>query len=341
MILIRPAESDNWHDIWKMFHATVHQGESLVYESIDEEDAYSIWFGPDVKTFVAEDDGSIVGSYYLRPNFPGRGAHVANATYIVDEQNRGGGIGRMLGLHSIDMSAELGYSAIQFNCVVSTNKPAVRLWKSLGFHVVGTAPQAFEHPKHGTTDVLIMHRFCGRNVDQCEPVEATDSGLLDRLLHHDVWTTGQLLEHCDQLTDAQLDHEFDIGHRTIRATFHHIIHKMEVWSLLMSGDPVVRQHDRSRNALATRLGVAGQRLAKIGRSIAFRSVWNETWIDHLEDPPQAKSYGTSIAHVITHSMHHRAQLLYMMRQSGLENLPEADVFSAESGRQSVAETPES
>ena len=333
MISIRAAETSDWHHISKMFDAAIQQGDSLVHESIEEEVAYSIWFGQSVNSFVAEDGGRIVGAYYLRPNFPGRGSHIANATYLVEQQSRGRGIGRMLGLHSIDTAPDLGYSAIQFNCVVSTNHPAVRLWKSLGFRIVGTSPQAFRHSKYGFVDVLILHRFCGRSVDECTQSEANESELLDRLLHHDWWTTGQLLGCCRELTDAQLDQDFDIGHRTIRATLHHIIHNMEIWSLLMSSEPIVRQHDGSLDALAKRLDTAGERLAKISRSIASRNGWNETWTDHLEDPPQAKAYGTSIAHVITHGMHHRAQLLYMMRQSGLKDLPEGDVFSAESARQ--------
>ncbi len=337
MSSIRVATADDWHHIWKMFDAAIQQGDALVYESIDKSHAYSIWFGNNVKTFVADDDEGIVGAYYLRPNFPGRGSHVANATYLVEEQRRGRGIGRMLGRHSIDTAVELGYSAIQFNCVVSTNQTAVRLWKSLGFRIVGTSPRAFRHPRHGAVDVLIMHRFCGSSNGKDALAESAESDLLDRLLHHDAWTTRQLLERCRELSDAQLDQDFDIGRRTIRATLRHIIDNMEIWSLLMSGESIVRQQDCSLNAFAMRLEVAGQRLARISRAVASRSDWNETWIDQLEDPPQAKAYGASIAHVITHSMHHRAQLLYMMRLAGFKDLPEGDVFSADSARRMAME----
>ena len=144
-----------------MFDAVVQQGDAFVFESITDEDAFSIWFGPNVNSFVAEDKGQVVGAYYLRPNLPGRASHVANATYVVDESNRGQGTGRRLGEHSISAAKELGYAAIQFNCVVSTNEAAVRLWKLLGFQSIGTVPKAFQHAKLGTVDVLIMHRFCG------------------------------------------------------------------------------------------------------------------------------------------------------------------------------------
>ena len=86
---------------------------------------------------------------------------MASATYVVNESNRGQGIGQRLGEHSISAAKELGYVAIQFNCVVSTNEAAIRLWNLLGFQVIGTVPKAFQHAKLGAVDVLIMHRFCG------------------------------------------------------------------------------------------------------------------------------------------------------------------------------------
>ena len=153
--------------------------------------------------------------------------------------------------------------------------------------------------------------------------------LLDRLLGHDSWTTRQLLDICASLTDKQLDRDFEIGHRTLRATLHHVIQNMEIWSSLMAGEQVTQQHDRSVTAMVERLTVASDRLVKVGRRIADRGAWDELWTDCLDDPPRDKTYGAGIAHVITHSMHHRAQLLYMLRSIGIMNLPEGDVFSWE------------
>ena len=153
--------------------------------------------------------------------------------------------------------------------------------------------------------------------------------MLSRLLAHDRWTTQELLTICDRLDESLLDHPFDIGHKTIRETLHHIIHNVEVWSLLMAGEAVEPQTARSISAMKRRLDVAADRLGAVAQDIAARNAWDEQWLDRLEDPPRMKFYGTSIAHVITHSMHHRAQLLYMMRKAGLTSLPEGDVFSWE------------
>jgi len=153
--------------------------------------------------------------------------------------------------------------------------------------------------------------------------------LLDRLLEHDAWTTRQLLEICATLPDEQLDHEFDIGHRSLRATLHHIISNMEIWSLLMAGEPIQQETAQSISGMLRRLTVAETRLQKIARKVKADNGWDNVWVDHLDDPPREKTFGTALAHVITHSMHHRAQVLYMLRLSGVEPLPEGDVFSWE------------
>jgi uncharacterized damage-inducible protein DinB len=156
--------------------------------------------------------------------------------------------------------------------------------------------------------------------------------LLDRLLGHDLWTTQQLLLLCRGLTDEQLDRNFDIGHRTLRATLSHIVRNIEVWSDLMSDQPVREDPGplgRSVLALASRLDVAGADLARVARAVAQRDGWDETWVDHLDSPPTEKTYGGAIAHVVTHSMHHRAQMLYLLRRVGVQGVPEGDVFSWE------------
>nr|WP_271891413.1 DinB family protein [Planctomicrobium sp.] len=153
--------------------------------------------------------------------------------------------------------------------------------------------------------------------------------MLDRLLGHDGWTTRQLLEICESLAGEQLDREFDIGHRTLRGTLDHIISNMEIWAALMADQEVPSNHDQTLTGMIDRLAVAETRLKLVARKVADTNMWDELWTDHLDDPPRQKSFGTAIAHVITHSMHHRAQVLYMLRLSGVESLPEGDVFSWE------------
>jgi uncharacterized damage-inducible protein DinB len=156
--------------------------------------------------------------------------------------------------------------------------------------------------------------------------------LLDRLLGHDAWTTRQLLSLGEPLTDEQLDREFDIAHRSVRATFLHIVRNMEVWTDLMAGKAVrgsAAAKCGSVLELITRLDRAAGDLAALARAVADRGGWDERWIDTLDDPPREKTFGAAIAHIITHSMHHRAQLLYMLRRLGVKSLPEGDVFSWE------------
>jgi len=142
--------------------------------------------------------------------------------------------------------------------------------------------------------------------------------LLDRLVGHDAWTTRQLLLLCQNLFDERLDHEFDIGHRTVRATLLHIIRNMEVWTDLMSGQAVRTSQGQSVSALIERLDRTSAELARLARALAECGGWDERFVDSLDSPPAEKTYGGGIAHVITHSMHHRAQLLYMLRRLGVE-----------------------
>jgi uncharacterized damage-inducible protein DinB len=159
--------------------------------------------------------------------------------------------------------------------------------------------------------------------------------LLDRLLGHDAWTTRQLLVRCRDLTDAQLDEDFDLGHRTVRATLLHIIRNVEVWSGLMSATPVRPSSGAEAQSISSMIESfdrAHAGLTAIAQSVALRGAWDERWLDYLDKPPREKTYGGGIAHIITHSMHHRAQLLYMLRRLGLEELPEGDVLSWEQGK---------
>jgi uncharacterized damage-inducible protein DinB len=153
--------------------------------------------------------------------------------------------------------------------------------------------------------------------------------LLDRLLGHDAWTTRLLLERCRGLTDAQLDRDIDIGHRTVRRTLDHLIWNMQAWGNEMAGRPMGERGGDSVDALTARLDAAAAHLAATARGIADRGAWDETWVPPHDGAPVERTYGGTIAHVLTHSMHHRAQILYMLRVLGLRDLPEGDVLSWE------------
>ena len=120
------------------------------------------WFAPGTRTYVAEQTGKIAGSYLLKPNQPGLGNHVANASFMVDPVARGSGVGRAMGEHCLGEARRLGYRAMQFNFVISTNESAVHLWQTLGFRIVGTLPGVFRHATKGLVDAYVMFRWLDR-----------------------------------------------------------------------------------------------------------------------------------------------------------------------------------
>jgi ribosomal protein S18 acetylase RimI-like enzyme len=123
---------------------------------MSEGDALAYWLAADKETFVAEENGVILGTYFIRSNQAGGGAHVCNCGYITSAAATGRGIARLMCQHSLNHARARGYRAMQFNFVVSTNERAVRLWESLGFEIVGRLPLAFKHPIHGYVDALVM-----------------------------------------------------------------------------------------------------------------------------------------------------------------------------------------
>jgi ribosomal protein S18 acetylase RimI-like enzyme len=125
---------------------------------ISEADAVAYWLAPDKHTFVAEEAGMIVGTYYLRANYAGNGSHVCNCGYMTRAGHTGRGIARALCRHSLEYGRAAGYRAMQFNYVVSTNERAVRLWQSMGFEIIGRLPGAFRHPTKGFVDSLVMYQ---------------------------------------------------------------------------------------------------------------------------------------------------------------------------------------
>lgn len=156
---VREIGSDEFDLVWPIFHAVVAAGDTYVFSpDLQLDEARRIWTTPPARAFVAELEGSVVGTYMVRPNQPGLGDHVANAGYMVAPEARGQGIARRLCEHSIEIARAAGFTAMQFNFVVSSNESAVRLWQRCGFDIVGRVPGAFRHRELGPTDVLIMHR---------------------------------------------------------------------------------------------------------------------------------------------------------------------------------------
>lgn len=158
-MLIRPATPEDAAAIWTIIAPAIRAGETLTLDrDMNEGEALAYWFGADKEAFVAEEDGVALGTYYLRANRAGGGAHVANAGYVTGAAATGRGVARAMALHSIDHAKVRGFCAMQFNFVVSTNVRAVGLWQSLGFEVVGRLPAAFAHPGEGFVDALVRFR---------------------------------------------------------------------------------------------------------------------------------------------------------------------------------------
>jgi len=158
-MLIRRAELDDLADIWAIIGPVILAAETYALDpEMSEADALAYWLGPDRETFVAEADGIILGTYYLRPNQAGGGSHVCNCGYMTSLAATGRGVARAMCAHSIKHARRLGFRAMQFNFVVSANTRAVALWQSMGFEIVGRLPLAFCHPKQGYVDALVMFR---------------------------------------------------------------------------------------------------------------------------------------------------------------------------------------
>ncbi|GAB2916619.1 GNAT family N-acetyltransferase [Rhodococcus aerolatus] len=161
---IRTATNADWPAIFPTYAAVTAEGRTYAFPAGQDLEAARPWWmePPPGRTVVAvADDGAVLGSAKAGPNRPGRGAHVATASFLVDPAARGAGVGRALGEHVLAWCTGQGYRAIQFNAVVETNHAAVALWRSLGFTVVGTVPEAFDHPEHGLVGLHVMHRRLG------------------------------------------------------------------------------------------------------------------------------------------------------------------------------------
>ena len=157
---IREAVSSDFESIWPIFHEIVSAGDSYGYAvNTTKQEAENIWLSSPRKTYVFEENGEILGTYYLKTNQSGPGNHVCNCGYMVSSNARGRGLATAMCEHSQKIAIELGYKAMQFNFVAATNEGAIKLWLKLGFETVGRLPKAFNHPEHGFTDALIMYKW--------------------------------------------------------------------------------------------------------------------------------------------------------------------------------------
>jgi L-amino acid N-acyltransferase YncA len=157
---IRAARHEDWEQIWPFFRDIVVEGETYAYpDDLTADRAEALWStGPSGTTVVAIDGDSVLGAATIGPNRPGRGSHVATASFMVAPAARGRGIGRRLGEYALQWAADAGFRAMQFNAVVETNTAAVELWESLGFETTGVVPEAFDSRTHGLVGLRVMYR---------------------------------------------------------------------------------------------------------------------------------------------------------------------------------------
>ena len=161
-MIIREATAADFEAIWPIFSEIVSAGDTYAYPvDTTRENAERLWIQQPRMTFVAEDGGDILGTYYIRTNASGPGDHVCNCGYMVSSQARGRGIAGAMCEHSQELARQLGYQAMQFNFVAASNDGAIRLWSKLGFETVGRLPRAFRHPALGYVDALIMYKWLG------------------------------------------------------------------------------------------------------------------------------------------------------------------------------------
>jgi ribosomal protein S18 acetylase RimI-like enzyme len=157
---IRPAQASDRPAISEIILPVFREGLTYTLDAdITAADALNYWLSSDQETFVAEDEGAIFGTYYMRPNQHGGGRHVCNCGYVTRRETAGRGVARAMCQHSLEHARSRGYRAMQFNFVVTSNERAIGLWQSLGFEIVGRLPQAFRHPRLGFIDALVMYRL--------------------------------------------------------------------------------------------------------------------------------------------------------------------------------------
>jgi ribosomal protein S18 acetylase RimI-like enzyme len=159
-LVIREIGAAEFDKVWPLFRSVIAAGDTYSYPpDMRPDEAKALWTTPPSRTFVAEQDGRVLGCYLLKPNQPGLGDHVANCGYMVAADARGQGVASAMCGHSLEQARRAGFTAMQFNFVVASNTTAVRLWQRHGFEIVGRVPRAFRHATLGPTDIYVMHRF--------------------------------------------------------------------------------------------------------------------------------------------------------------------------------------
>lgn len=159
MTQIRIATEADRPAVWQIIKAVIARGDTYVFDpETSEDEMMTYWFSPEKYVYVAEEDGIVLGTYWLKANQPGLGDHVGNGAYMVSPDAKGRGIGKLMAEHSIEEARRLGFHSIQFNFVVKSNTVAVNLWKRVGFEVIGEIPDAIRHSKNGLTNAYIMYR---------------------------------------------------------------------------------------------------------------------------------------------------------------------------------------
>ena len=157
---IREATEADFEKIWPIFHQIASAGDTYAYpREVTKSEGKRLWMELPRKTYVAEKGEGILGTYYIKTNQAGPGNHVCNCGYMVPSSSRGKGVATAMCEHSQKVAVELGYEAMQFNFVASTNEGAVRLWRKLGFEIVGRLPKAFNHPSKGYVEALVMYKW--------------------------------------------------------------------------------------------------------------------------------------------------------------------------------------
>jgi ribosomal protein S18 acetylase RimI-like enzyme len=160
MLEIREATREDFDLIWPFFQEIVCAGETYAFPRVlSQEQGAELWMDAPQHTFVAEEAGKVLGSYYIKANALGPGSHVCNCGYMVSSRARGRGLATSMCVHSQRTAVALGYRAMQFNSVVATNTGAIQLWERLGFETVGRLPKAFLHPEGGHVDCLVMYKW--------------------------------------------------------------------------------------------------------------------------------------------------------------------------------------
>ncbi|WP_286235671.1 GNAT family N-acetyltransferase [Thalassotalea sediminis] len=160
--MIREITTSDFAAFWPTFSEVIQEQETYAFDpDMTQEQAFNLWCETPLKAYAFVENNQVLGTYYIKQNAMGPSSHICNCGYMVSNEARGKGIARSMCEHSQRKAIELGFDAMQFNSVVSTNNVAIRLWKKLGFSIIGTIPKAYNHPQLGLIDSYIMYKWLG------------------------------------------------------------------------------------------------------------------------------------------------------------------------------------